>query len=121
MLKRKAFLQMLLITIIAAVTVLLMRDILRGQIGDRIVQFLIYIFNLNNSDALLIYHYVFRNNLDLILLLLTLVFLVILSWFTISWFTKHFDEIETPAWIGLWKIQRIEYPSPRRWNSWKIV
>ncbi|OMG51311.1 vancomycin resistance histidine kinase VanS [Paenibacillus macerans] len=95
MLKRKAFLQMLLITVIAVVTVLLMRDILRGQIGDRIVQFLIYTFNLNNSDALLIYHYVFRNNLDLILLLLTLVFLVILSWFTISWFTKHFDEISS--------------------------
>ncbi|RRJ65782.1 sensor histidine kinase [Paenibacillus oralis] len=95
MLKRKAFLQMLLITIIAAVTVLLLRDILRGQIGDRIVQFLIYTFNLNNSDALLIYHYLFRNNIDLILLLLTLVFLVILSWFTISWFTKHFDEISS--------------------------
>ncbi|MGZ7441490.1 sensor histidine kinase [Paenibacillus sp. TH7-28] len=95
MLKRKAFLQMLLITVIAVFTVLLMRDILRGQIGDRIVQFLIYTFNLNNSDALLIYHYVFRNNLDLILLLLTLVFLVILSWFTISWFTKHFDEISS--------------------------
>lgn len=93
MLKRKAFLQMMLITVTAAVTVLLLRDILRGQIGDRIVQFLINTFYLNDSDALLVYHYVFRNNLDMILLLLTLAFLVILSRFTISWFTKHFDEI----------------------------
>ncbi|PYI50326.1 vancomycin resistance histidine kinase VanS [Paenibacillus flagellatus] len=39
--------------------------------------------------------YMFRNNLDIILLLLTLVFLVVLSRFSISWFTKHLDEISS--------------------------
>ncbi|WP_425454002.1 hypothetical protein, partial [Paenibacillus flagellatus] len=57
MLKRKAFLQMLLITVTAAATVLLLRDILRGQIGDRIVQYLINTFHLDHSDAQTIYHY----------------------------------------------------------------
>ncbi|TNJ65335.1 HAMP domain-containing histidine kinase [Paenibacillus hemerocallicola] len=94
-LKRKAFFQMLLITVTAAGTVLLLRDILRGQIGDRIVLFLINTFYLDNSDARIIYHYVFRNNLNIILLLLTLFFLVILSRFSIFWFTKYFDEVSS--------------------------
>lgn len=94
-LKQKAFLQMLLIIVTAAVSVLLLRVILRGQIGDRIVQFLIHAFYLDNSDAHTIYQNVFRNNLEMILLLLTLVFLVILSLFSISWFTKYFDEISS--------------------------
>lgn len=94
-LKQKAFLQMLLIIVAAPVSVLLLRVILRGQIGDRIVQFLIHAFYLDNSDAQTIYQNVFRNNLEMILLFLTLVFLVILSLFSISWFTKYFDEISS--------------------------
>ncbi|TMV43265.1 HAMP domain-containing histidine kinase [Paenibacillus mesophilus] len=94
-LKRKAFFQMLLITVTAAGTVLLLRVILRGQIGDRIVLFLINTFYLDNSDAQIIYHYVFRNNLNIILLFLTLFFLVILSRFSIFWFTKYFDEVSS--------------------------
>lgn len=94
-LKRKAFLQMLLIIVTAPVAVLLLRGILRGQIGDPIVQFLSHIFRLDNSDAQLIYQYVFRNNLEFILVLVTLFFLVILSWFSISRFTIYFDEISS--------------------------
>lgn len=94
-LKRKAFFQMLLITITAAVTVFLLRVILRGQIGDRIVQFLIHTFRLDYSDAQSIYHYVIRNNIDTILLLLVLVFLVILYRFSFSWFTTYFDAISS--------------------------
>jgi two-component system sensor histidine kinase VanS len=86
---------MLLITVTAAVSVLLLRVILRGQIGDRIVHFLSIIFRMNYYEALTIYHYVFRNNMDNILLLLTLFFLVVFSWFFISWFTRYFDEISS--------------------------
>jgi two-component system, OmpR family, sensor histidine kinase VanS len=92
-LKRIAFLQILLTTVTAAVTVFMMRVILRGQIADRIVQFLSIILRVNNNEALTIYHHVFGNNVDTILLLLTLFFLVLFSLFFISWFTKYFDEI----------------------------
>ena len=84
---------MLLITVAAAVTVYLLRYILRGEIGDRIVQFLTYSFSFNNSDARMIYQLVIRNNLDMILFVVILIFLVILFRFSISWFTKYFDEI----------------------------
>nr|WP_161822398.1 vancomycin resistance histidine kinase VanS [Sporotomaculum syntrophicum] len=92
-LKGKVFFQMLLITVAAAVTVYLLRYILRGQIGDRIVQFLVNTFHFNYSEALIIYQLVIRNNIDMIIFVVILIFLVILFRFSISWFTKYFDEI----------------------------
>jgi two-component system, OmpR family, sensor histidine kinase VanS len=94
-LKIKVFLQMLQITAVATVTVFLLREILRGRIGDRIVQYLTTTFNLENSDALTIYHVVVRSNTDVILFVVILIFLVILFRFSVSWFTKYFDEIST--------------------------
>ncbi len=92
-LKGKVFFQMLLITIAAAVTVYLLRYILRGQVGDRIVRFLVNAFHFENSDAQKIYQLVIRNNMDMILFVVILIFLVILFRFSVSWFTKYFDEI----------------------------
>lgn len=94
-LKGKVFYQMLLITTAATVTVYLLRNILRGQVGDRIVQFLVNVFHFSYTDALTIYQLVFRSNMETILFFVTLVFLVILFRFSISWFTKYFDEIST--------------------------
>jgi two-component system sensor histidine kinase VanS len=84
---------MLLITVAAAVTVYLLRYILRGEIGDRIVLYLVNAFGFENPDARMIYQLVVRNNLDMILFAVILIFLVILFRFSISWFTRYFDEI----------------------------
>ena len=92
-LKRKVFAQMLLITVAAAVSVILLRSIIRGQIGDRIVYFLQQAFVLQYEDARMIYQLAIRNNLDAFLFVVILIFLVILFRFSISWFTKYFDEI----------------------------
>lgn len=92
-LKRKVFSQMLFIPVAAAVTVYLLRYILSGQIGDRIVQFLVYAFRFSPSDAQTIYQLVIRNNMDMVLFVATLIFSVILFRFSVSWFTKYFDEI----------------------------
>lgn len=86
---------MMLITVIAAVTIYLLRYISRGQIGDRIVQFLIRTFYLDHSDAQVIYQYVIRNNMDMLLLVVILAFFLVLFRFFISWFTKYFDEISS--------------------------
>lgn len=96
-LRRKIFFQMLLITVAAAMTVILLRNILRGLIGDSIVRFLITAFHFDISDALTIYQLVIRNNMEMILFAVILIFLVILFRFSVSWFTKYFDEIS----IGL--------------------
>ena len=84
---------MLQIIVAAAMTVYLLRSILRGQIADRIVQFLVNAFHFRNSDALIIYQLVIRNNMDMVLFVVILIFLVILFRFSVSWFTKYFDEI----------------------------
>jgi two-component system sensor histidine kinase VanS len=94
-LKGKVFFQMLLITVTAVVTVYMLRNTLRGQVGDRIVRFLVNALHFNYSDAQTIYQLVFRNNMETILFVVILVFLVILFRFSISWFTKYFDEIST--------------------------
>lgn len=94
-LKRKVFFQMLLITVAAVGIVYLLRYILRGQIGDRIVGFLVNVFQFRDSDAQMIYQLVIRNNLEMILFGVILIFLVVLFRFSISWFTKYFDEIST--------------------------
>lgn len=94
-LKRKVFIQMLLITVAAAATVYILRNLLRGQVGDSIVEFLINAFSFSYMDAYTIYNLVIRKNMDTILITITLVFLVILFRFSISWFTKYFDEISS--------------------------
>lgn len=99
-LKRKVFFQMLLITVAAVVTVYLLRYILRGQIADRIVSLLVNVFHFEFLDAHTVYQLVIRNNLDIILFAVILIFWVILFQFSISWFTKYFDEIS----VGMEKL-----------------
>jgi two-component system sensor histidine kinase VanS len=92
-LKRKVFLQMLLIVFAAVATVVWLRFLAYGRFGDSVVRFLRNAFYLRSSDAQTIYHYAIRNNMDVILLVTIIVFLMIFFWFSISWFTKYFDEI----------------------------
>lgn len=94
-LKRKVFFEMLLITAAAVVIVYLLRHILRGQIGDRIVKYLVTAFQFQNSDAQEIYQLVIRNNMEMILFFAILIFLTVFFRFSVSWFTKYFDEIST--------------------------
>ncbi len=94
-LKTKVFFQMFLIISATATTVYFLRFFIRRSfsVGDSIVQFLINMFHISDSEALMIYRYIFLNNTDVITFFVILVFLVILLRFSISWFTKYFDEV----------------------------
>lgn len=94
-LKRKVFFQMLLIIFAAVATVIFLRVVIQKSFsfGDSIVRFLMNTFYLRDRDALTIYRYAFLNNIAFITLVVILIFLVILLKFTISWFTKYFDEV----------------------------
>ncbi|MFL0166281.1 vancomycin resistance histidine kinase VanS [Candidatus Clostridium helianthi] len=94
-LKRKVFFQMLLIIFTAVATVIFLRFIIQKNfsISDSIVRFFKNTFLLNDNDAVKIYRYAFLNNMSVITFFVILIFLVILLKFTISWFTKYFDEI----------------------------
>lgn len=84
---------MILITVAPVVIVFILRNILRGQIGNRIVEFLVSTFNFDYSEALQIYRVLIRNNINMILFAFILLFLVILFRIAVSWFTKYFDEV----------------------------
>ena len=86
---------MLLIIFAAVATVIFLRVVIQKSFsfGDSIVRFLMNTFYLRDRDALTIYRYAFLNNIAFITLVVILIFLVILLKFTISWFTKYFDEV----------------------------
>jgi two-component system, OmpR family, sensor histidine kinase VanS len=94
-LKRKVFSQMFLIIFATAATVILLRFVIQKNfsIGDSIVQFLKNTFYLRDREAVTISHLLFLNNIEAITLIVILIFLVILLKFSISWFTKYFDEV----------------------------
>ncbi|WP_243428276.1 vancomycin resistance histidine kinase VanS [Clostridium rhizosphaerae] len=94
-LKRKVFFQMLLIVFATAATVILLRFVIQKNfsVSDSIVRFLMNEFYLRESDAVIIYRYTLLNNMSIITFFVILIFLVILLKYTISWFTKYFDEI----------------------------
>ena len=94
-LKRKIFLQMFLIVFTTAATVIFLRFVIqeRFSFGDTIVRFLMNTFHMSNRVALTVAHLLFLNNMEAITLIVILIFLVILLKFSISWFTKYFDEI----------------------------
>ncbi|MGE5677461.1 MAG: vancomycin resistance histidine kinase VanS, partial [Pseudomonadota bacterium] len=91
------FLRMLLIVLITAATVIFMRFVIQKSfsVGDSIVQFLMNTFNLRENIALLVYRFIFYDNIEAITLVAILIFLIILLKFSISWFTKYFDEVST--------------------------
>lgn len=86
---------MLLIVFVTAATVILLRFTIqeRFSFGDTIVRFLMNTFHLRENVALLIYRLIFYRNIETVTLIVIFVFLVISLKFSISWFTKYFDEV----------------------------
>jgi two-component system sensor histidine kinase VanS len=94
-LKRKVFSQMFLIIFATAATVIFLRFVIQKSfsVGDGIVHFLMNTLHLRENVAVLIYRLTFYNNIEAITLIVILIFLVIMLKFSISWFTKYFDEV----------------------------
>lgn len=94
-LKRKIFFQLLLIVFAAAATVILLRFAIQKyfSVGDSIVQFLMHTLHLREDVALSVYRFVLYHNIEGITSIAIFVFLFILLKFSISWFTKYFDEV----------------------------
>ncbi len=92
--KRKIFSQVLVIILASAGFLLLLSSLLQGRFGNWIVNFLRNTFYLSESDAVVINHYIFRNNKDKIMLVSSVIFFLIIFRFAISWVTKYFDEID---------------------------
>lgn len=88
---------MLLIIFATVATVYFLRFFIQKNfsVGDSIVQFLMNTLHLRENLAVLIYRFIFYNNMEGITLIVIIVFLVILLNVSISWFTKYFDEVSS--------------------------
>ncbi len=91
--KRKIFLKVLILVLLSFTFLLALTLLLRGHFGNWIVNFLRDTFYLSESDAVIINHYIFRNNADKIMLILSAIIFLIIFRVAISWVTKYFDEI----------------------------
>jgi two-component system sensor histidine kinase VanS len=86
---------MLLIIFATAATVIFLRFVIQKSFsfGESIVHFLKNTLHLHENVAILIYRLMIYNNIEIITLIVIFVCLVILLKFSISCFTKYFDEV----------------------------
>lgn len=86
---------MLLTVLAAAAIVIFLRFTIqeRFSFGDTMVRFLMNTFHIPDRVAIMVTHLLFLNNIEAITLIVIFIFLVILLKFSLSRFTKYFDEI----------------------------
>ncbi len=94
-LKMKVFLRTLGMIVLAfGIILLLYRRFWFGRVGDWIVFFLQKVFHLDYYDARNIYQYGLRENLTLLIIVAAVFCFLLLFWFSLSWFTRYFNEID---------------------------
>ena len=91
--KRKIFSKVFILILISIGFLRLLSSIFRGKFGNWIVNLLQKTFYLSYLDARTIHQYIFRNNMDIIMLVSSIIFSLIIFRFSISWITRYFDEI----------------------------
>ncbi|KNF09065.1 His kinase A [Gottschalkia purinilytica] len=92
--KRKIFSKVVILILVGSGFLMLLSSLLRGRFGNWIVRFLRNTFYLSESDAAIIHHYIFRNNMDKIMLVSCVIFFLIIFQFVMSWVTSYLDEID---------------------------
>lgn len=94
-LRMKVFFRMLILIFLALLTVEVLYSVVQGRLCEGIIRLLQSVFNLEFDDALSVYEMILRNNSELILFIAILVFFLIFFYFSLSWFTKYFNQIDT--------------------------
>jgi two-component system sensor histidine kinase VanS len=94
-LKRKLYLYLVVIVMAAFVFVLFLRLFFKGRLGEWIVRFLENSFYLERQDAMKIYQYSIRNNMEIFIYVAIAISILILCRIMLAKFAKYFDEINT--------------------------
>lgn len=90
---QKMFLQTLIILVIAVIIVIFLRSAGRGYIGNLITLLISKALNTGWEESLNYYYFYVRNNLDTIMMVTIIVFFVVLFRFSLTLFTRYFDQI----------------------------
>lgn len=91
--KRKLYSYIFIALIVAVASVIFLRHFIRGIFGDWIVRLLINIYNLEYRDAMNIYQYTIRNNIEVFILIAISICFFFLCRIILSNFIKFFDEV----------------------------
>jgi two-component system sensor histidine kinase VanS len=94
-LKRKLYLYIFMTVMAAFVFVMFLRLFTHGHVGEWLVRFLERSFYLERQEAMLIYQYAIRNNMEIFIYAAIVVSFLILCRVMLSKFAKYFDEINT--------------------------
>jgi len=93
--KRKLYFYILIAVVVAVVFVIFLHQFIQrqGVFGDWIVSFMEKVFHLRHPDALRIYQYAIRNNMEIILCAAVALCFFFLCRIIFSNFMKYFDEV----------------------------
>lgn len=94
-LKRKLYQYILTIVVAAVVFVLFLRLFIQGTLGEWIVRFLENSYHLERWDAMIIYQYTIRNNIEIFIYVAVAISILILCRVMLLKFVKYFEEINT--------------------------
>jgi two-component system, OmpR family, sensor histidine kinase VanS len=95
LIKRKLYSYVLVIVIAAVVIAVSLRQLVRGVVGRWIVSFLQNYFHLRELDAIRIYQYTIRNNIDILIYVAVAFCFLFLCRMLLSSFMGYFDEVNT--------------------------
>lgn len=93
MLRRKIFGRALLITGCAVATVILFRMLSHGSFANGIVAWIELIFSMDHASASILYRRIIPNNLNAIIGITIIVFMLFLFRMLLNSYTKYFDEV----------------------------
>jgi two-component system sensor histidine kinase VanS len=93
LIKRKLYLYVLVTAIAAVVFVVFLRQLMRGVVGEWIVGLLQNNFHLRELDAMRVYQYAIRNNIDISIYVAVAFCFFFLCRMLLSSFMKYFDEV----------------------------
>lgn len=91
--ERKLYWKLVGILVLGFAGILLLRELLRGRVGDLIVDFLIHTFYLSVPDAHTIYQFTIRNHMELILAAVSLIVVLVGFRVVVHRMTRYFTEI----------------------------
>jgi len=95
LIKRKLYSYVLVTAIAAVVFVVFLRQLMRGIAGELIVKFLRDYFQLRELDAMRVYQYTIRNNIDIFIYVAVAFCFFFLCRMLLSSFMEYFDEVNT--------------------------
>lgn len=119
-LKRRIFSRGLLITVCATLAVLLLRALSHGHFADAIINLIERLFSIDYSSAYNLYFTIILNNMEFIIGLVIIVFMLLLFRMLLNSYTKYFDEVV----VGIDRLtsdnEKIELPSELEFVEQKL-